>query len=100
MPVVRSISGKTKIEIHIRMPKPGLGISYSGQLLDEIAEKWLRGERLPNRIVITALLWRWNNGPWKEARTPVELRKARDDFRFITYSGCRFTTAETVSPLG
>ncbi len=92
----------TKIEIRIRLPKPAPGVRYSGRLLDEIAERWLRGEKLPSsRIKIVAALWRWKNGPWKEARTPGELRKFREDFRFITYGGpWSFTTAEEVSPLG
>jgi len=86
-----------QIQIHVKMPKPGPGVRYSSQLLDEIAERWLKGKALPRRIQVTMLEWRWGRGEWRAATTAGAMRSARDDFRFITQSGpFEFTTRESV----
>lgn len=77
-----------QIQVHIKMPKPGSGVRYSRTLLDAIAERWLKGESLPPRVQVTALEWRSSErAEWEGAKTPGQMRKARDDFRFITQAG-------------
>ena len=64
-----------QVQVHIRIPKPGSGISYSKSLMDEIAKRWLSGAALPKGISVTAISW--NGG------RPVTGRRMEDArFRF------------------
>ena len=85
-----------QVQIHIRMPKPAPGVRYSSELLDEIADRWLNGEKLPKRIQVTMIEWRSGRGPWKEERDPRRMNSVRGDFQNMAQAGFRFTGATAV----
>jgi hypothetical protein len=90
-----------QIQIHVVMPKPGPGITYSSELLDALAQRWLLNEPLPKRVKVSAILWRWNqNGTWKEERNPARMRRVRDDFHSVSYAGPFDFTTQGVSTVG
>jgi len=76
-----------QIQVHIKLPKPGLGVEYSRDLLDEIAERWLKSERLPRRVKVTAISWRTGTGRWKAENHPHAMLRVREDFRNIAEAG-------------
>jgi hypothetical protein len=87
-----------QVQVHIKLPKTRPGVEYSKTLLDEIAERWLKGEKLPASIKVSALEWRTApKGKWKEERDPRRIKNVREDFRFIAQAGFDFTG---VSSLG
>jgi hypothetical protein len=86
-----------QIQVHVRLPKPIQGITYTRELLDALAERWLKNEPLPKRVTVTALEWRWGDGKYKIERNPQRLKRVREDFRFITEAGpFRFTGFQTL----
>lgn len=77
-----------QIQVHIKLPKPGPGIEYSRDLLNEIAERWLKSEPIPKRIKVTAISWRSGAvGRWKSENNPHAMLRVRVDFRNITEAG-------------
>jgi len=90
-----------QVQIHIKMPKPAPGIEYSGELLDALAERWLKRESLPRGVSVSMIEWRTDSGVWKGEKDPARMNRVRHDFRFITFEGFRFTgTRAAVSPVG
>jgi hypothetical protein len=86
-----------QIQVHIQIPKPAAGVEYSKALMDEIAETWLKGGRLPKQIRVTALEWRSDSkGQWKEVRDPANMQRVRKDFSAITTAGFMFTGVQAL----
>ena len=89
-----------QIQIHVVLPPPPLGVEYTSELLDKIAERWLRFEPIPKAAKVRVMEWRTGTGPWKEARTPAALRRAREDFQAISQTGPFEYTTIGVSSMG
>ena len=86
-----------QIQVHIELPKPAAGVEYTRALLDDIAQQWLLGKKLPANIKVRALEWRTGpNGKWKEERDPRRMKNVREDFRFIAQIGFSSTGVQTV----
>jgi hypothetical protein len=70
-----------QIQVHIKLPKPVAGIEYTRALLDEIANRWINYEKIPNGVKVTALSWRTKRSQdfTKEAR-PAKIESARAAF--------------------
>lgn len=91
-----------QVQVHIKMPTPGPGIEYSGELLDALAERWLKRQSLPRGVSVSMIEWRSKkSGAWRGETDPARMNRVRYDFRFIAYEGFTFTgTRAAVSPLG
>lgn len=86
-----------QVQVHITMPKPAAGVVYSHTLLDEIANAWLKGKKLPKQIKVNAISYRTGpNGAWTETREPTRMKTVREDFRFVTEAGFSFTGVSSV----
>lgn len=83
-----------QVQVHIKLPKPGPGVEYSRALLDEIAERWLKREKLPKNIQVTAISW---NG--SEPVTGGAMEDARFRFGFIAENG-PFEFTGRIAPVG
>ncbi len=88
-----------QIQVHIEMPLLALG-RYSGELLDEIAEAWLRGKKIPKPIKVYSIEWRTPPGPWREARDPARMNQVRKDFQAIVETDGFEFSGSAISPLG
>lgn len=85
-----------QIQIHIKLPKPLLGVEYTREFLDELAQMWLDCKKLPPRVKVSALSWKSReSAPWYKEARPGKIETARESFSKI--KGFRFTG---VSALG